>query len=141
MLKVLIPIDGSESSDRAVAHLLRAMHSEGAMDIHLLNVQIPVTSGHVNMFVSKEEIEAYYREEAEQALQRARAALDQAGVEYHHHILVGHAGETIAAFAKAQGFDKIIIGTHGRSAVKSLLMGSVAQDVVRLSDIPVTLVK
>ncbi len=141
MLKVLVPVDGSAQSARAVDHLLKLRGTEGEMEVHLLNVQIPVDSGHARMFVSAEEIEAYHREEGEAALKAARERLDRAGVGYTHHIVVGHVAETIARFAEEHRFDKIIMGTHGRSALTHLLLGSVATDVLRASDIPVTLVK
>jgi nucleotide-binding universal stress UspA family protein len=141
MLKVLVATDGSESAGRAVAYVLKLAAAEVRMDIHLLNVQIPVESGHARMFVSQEAIEEYYREEGRQCLQSAQKVFDEAGVPYTPHVAVGHVTETITRFAREHGFDQIVMGTHGRSALTHLLLGSVTADVIRLCNIPVTLVK
>ncbi len=141
MAKILIGIDGSEHSRRSVEHLLKLCKDQGPQEIHLLNVQIPVESGHARMFVSEEQLQGYYRDEGIAALKEAREILDRAGVPYRHHVAVGHVAQTIAAYAKEHAFDQIVIGSHGRGALRHLLMGSVATDVLRLSEIPVTLVK
>ncbi len=138
MAKMLIAVDGSPHSRRAVEQALRLGQSP---EIHLLNVQIPIQSGHARMFVGREDLQDYYREEGLAALQEARAILDAAGVPYTHHIAVGHVAQTIAAYAKEKGFDQIVLGSHGRGALTHLLLGSVASDVLRLAELPVTLVK
>lgn len=138
MAKILIAVDGSPHSRRAVEQALRLGQSP---EIHLLNVQIPIQSGHARLFVGREDLQDYYREEGLAALQEARAILDAAGVPYTHHIAVGHVAQTIAAYAKEKGFDQIVLGSHGRGALTHLLLGSVASDVLRLAELPVTLVK
>lgn len=138
MAKILIAVDGSPHSRRAVEQALRLGQSP---EMHLLNVQIPIQSGHARMFVGREDLQDYYREEGLAALQEARAILDAAGVPYTHHIAVGHVAQTIAAYAKEKGFDQIVLGSHGRGALTHLLLGSVASDVLRLAELPVTLVK
>lgn len=141
MAKVLVPVDGSTNSDRVVDHLISELAAEGPMELHLLNVQIPVDSGHARMFVATEDIEAYHREEGLQALKSAREKLDAAGVKYHWHVTVGHIADTIIRFAREHAVDRIVMGTHGRSALTHLLLGSVASDVSRKAGFPVTLIK
>jgi nucleotide-binding universal stress UspA family protein len=141
MPKVLVPVDGSAYSDRVIDHLLHQLETEGQMELHLLNVQIPVDSGHARMFVSVEDVEAYHREEGLQALKSARDKLDAAGVKYSWHIAVGRIADTIIHFAREHAVDRIVMGTHGRSALTHLLLGSVASDVSRNTDVPVTLIK
>jgi nucleotide-binding universal stress UspA family protein len=140
-IKVLVPVDGSANSDRVIDHLLAELAAGTAMDMHLLNVQIPVDSGHARMFVSDEEVQSYHREEGGQALKSARQKLDAAGVEYHWHVAVGHVADTILRFAREQGAERIVMGTHGRTALAHLLLGSVASDVSRSAPVPVTLIK
>lgn len=141
MTKVLVAVDGSPHSRRAAEHLLKLLAEEGPMEIHLLNVQIPIESGHARMFVSHEELQDYYRNEGLAALKEAREILDRAGVGYQHHIAIGHVAETIAAYAKEKRFERILIGSRGRGPLTDLLLGSVAREVLRLADVPVTLVK
>jgi nucleotide-binding universal stress UspA family protein len=141
MTKVLVPVDGSEFSDRAVDYLIDLAKGQGPFDVHLLSVQIPIDSGHARMFVSDDDIEAYHRDEGMAVLKPYIEKLDAAGIPHHYHVLVGHVAPTIARFAKEQKFDKVVMGTHGRSGLTQLLLGSVAQNVVRRLKIPVALVK
>jgi len=141
MLKVLVPVDGSANANRAVEHVLQLYRNDAQLDIHLLNVQIPIDSGHARIFVSHDELEDYHRDEGIAALKEARRILDEAGVPYTHHIAVGHVADTIARYAQERGFAKIVMGSHGRSGLMQLLLGSVAREVLQRSAIPVTLVK
>jgi nucleotide-binding universal stress UspA family protein len=140
-LKVLLAVDGSSFSDRAVEYVVQRAHNDRPLELHLLNVQFPIDSGHARLFATDEEIEAYHRDEGLKVLEPARARLDAAEVPYTYHVLVGHVAPTIARFAKEKRFDKVVMGTHGRSGVTELLLGSVAQNVVRRIKIPVALVK
>lgn len=141
MLKMLVPVDGSESSGRAVDHLIRKLGSyKDAAEIHLLNVQQPV-SGDISAFVSRDVIAGFHREEGMKALAPARQKLDAAGVKYRHHIGVGDPAETIAKYAKEKGVDQIFMGTRGMGGVSNLVLGSVATKVIHLSPVPVLLVK
>ncbi|MBV6475449.1 MAG: universal stress protein [Rhodocyclaceae bacterium] len=140
-VKVLVPVDGSANSDRVIDQLLAELAGGAALELVLLNVQIPVDSGHARMFVAVEDVEAYHREEGLQALKSARNKLDAAGVKYRWHVAVGHIADTIIRFAQEQGAGRIVMGTHGRTALAHLLLGSVASDVSRKADVPVTLIK
>ena len=139
--KILVPVDGSECSTRAIDYLIDYVKRDGEIDVHLLSVQIPIESGHARMFVSDADVQAYHRTEGLAALKEAREMLDRDGIEYTYHILVGHVAQTISRFAEEQKFDRIVMGTHGRTGLTNLLMGSVALDVMRRVDIPLALVK
>ncbi|MCX7156255.1 MAG: YjbE family putative metal transport protein [Rhodocyclales bacterium] len=140
--KLLLPVDGSDASLRAVDRLLtmRDWYRE-APEIHLLNVQ-HVLHKDVSQFVSPEDIKGYYHDEGLKDLAAARARLDSAGVPCQHHVVIGElAAETIAHFAREHGIGQILMCTHGRSAVADLVLGSVARGVLQHSDVPVTLVR
>jgi nucleotide-binding universal stress UspA family protein len=141
MQKILVPVDGSAHAERAVSSLIKQYQTSGKTDIHLLNVQIPVESGHARMFVSKSDLDNYYRDEGKKALEGSATLLKQAGVPYTEHLAIGHIAEAIINFAQQHQFDQIVMGTHGRTGLTNLLMGSVATDVLKSSKVPVTLVK
>jgi nucleotide-binding universal stress UspA family protein len=142
MAKLLVPVDGSENSLRAVDFVIKkAGWYREPVEIHLLNVQPPIVSGNVTMFISQDQLNDYYQEEGLKALEPARAKLDGAQVPYQHHILVGDPAEMIARFARERGCDQILMGTRGLGAIGSLLLGSVATKVIHLADVPVLLVK
>lgn len=140
MPKLLIPVDGSDNADRAVAHALQLCRETPDLEIHLLNVQFPI-DGHARSFVSKEALDDYHREEGLAALANARRLLDAAGVPHTHHVTVGNVADTIVRYAQDRGFDRILMGSHGRSGLLNLLMGSVASEVSRRSRVPVTLIR
>ena len=141
-MKMLLPVDGSENSLRAVQHVI-AMKEQYSdpIEVHLLNVQLPVASGAVKMFISQQQLNDFYRDEGVVALKDARALLDQAGVSYQHHIGVGDLAGTITSYAKDKQCRQIVIGTRGRGSFAGALLGSVATKVVHLADIPVLLIK
>ncbi len=141
MTKVLLPVDGSEFSDRALDYVLEMAQGEAPLEVHLLSVQLPIDSGHARMFVSDDDVSAYHRDEGLAVLRPYQERLEAAGITYHWHVLVGHVAQSIARFAKEQKFDKVVMGTHGRAGMTQLLLGSVAQNVIRRLKIPVALVK
>ena len=142
MLKVLVPVDGSKNSDRAVAYAINFIaNSKAPVELHVLNVQLPIVSGGVRMFFKHDEIEAYYQDSGQEALRAARERLDQAGQGYVQHVSVGSLGETIVAYAKEHRCDHIVMGTRGLGAMSGMVLGSVASKVIYLAEVPVTLVK
>ena len=140
-MKILVPVDGSESANRAIDHAIQQATNQTGMDIHVLNVQIPILSGHVKMFISEQQLNDYYRDEGYAALKSAQERLKQVNVAHTHHISVGHVAETIAQYAKENTIDQIIMGTRGMGAISDFVLGSVATKVIHLSSVPVTLIK
>lgn len=138
--KVLVPVDGSDHADHAVSHAIRLAKLGQALEVHILNVQPPLT-GDVASFIAKPTRDDYHREEAEKVLAGARELLAKAGVAFKEHICVGRPGPSIVAFARQLGCGQIVMGTHGSGAALKMVLGSVAADVVRDSPVPVTVVK
>lgn len=136
---ILVPVDGSENSDRAVRHAI-ALLKGGGGKLHVLNVQPPVGGG-VSTFVKKSEINAYHREEGEKALASAVKIAADAKVPLEKHISVGQPGALAAEFAERTGAMMIVMGTRGHTGIAGVLLGSVAQDVIARAAVPVCLVK
>lgn len=141
-MKILLPVDGSDCALRAVDHLIA--HSawfREVPEIHLLHVHAPIPIGRVQAHVGKETLHAYYLEESQAQLVAAQQRLDAAERFHTTHIHVGLPAEIIAKISGELGCDLIIMGTHGRSGVVGLVMGSVANRVLHLANCPVLLVK
>ena len=141
MLKVLVPVDGSKTSERAVKHVIELSKEHKAMEVHLLNTQEQADAWEVRRFLKPAEIRRTQLEHGAEALRTARALLDRARVRYESHVLIGDPADKIVQFAKRGRFGKIVMGTHGRGSMAGLLMGSVASKVLHLANVPVTLVK
>lgn len=141
-MKILVPVDGSKSSERAVAEaVVFIANSKAPVELHLLNVQLPIVSGGVRMFFKHDDIEAYYQDSGKKALQSACDQLDQVGTSYVQHVGVGPIGETIVTYAREKHCDHIIMGSRGLGAISGMVLGSVASKVIHLAEMPVTLVK
>ncbi|MDB5839179.1 MAG: UspA protein [Herminiimonas sp.] len=139
MIKLLVAVDGSDNSLRAVASAIR-LAAQCAVEIHVVNVQ-PRLHGGVAGFVNAAQIKEYHHEEGLKEIAKARELMDQSGLAYQHHMFVGDPAETIARFAKESSCDQIILGTRGLGAVSNMLLGSVVTKVLHLTDVPVVLVK
>lgn len=140
-LSMLVAIDGSSSSLRAAQYAASLGLGNARTRVMLLNVQPRIVSGNVRRFVSREQIEAYSGEQGEIALRRAVRTLDEAGVTYERRVVAGPMVETIIEVASESGCGRILLGTRGRGAAKSLLLGSVAYGVIHRAQVPVTVVK
>ena len=146
MTCVLIPVDGSDNSTRAVDAACRQLAYGQPVTVHLLNVQPPIHSGIVKNHLSQDLIDKFYQELGETALEPARARLHEAGIAYTSHVEVGDVAQTIARYVRDLYCDQVIMGTRGLGsggvgAISGLLLGSIATKVLHLVDVPVTLVK
>lgn len=139
-LRILIPDDGSEPAQRAVAHVIGLAARGLAVDVHLLNVQSALRGGAASL-VPARNLEDFHREEGMRALGGSIRQIEAAGLKPHSHVCVGDPGPSILAFAERLKCEQIVMGTHGRGIVETLLLGSVAQHVVVHANVPVTLLR
>ena len=138
-MRVLVPVDGSERSHRAVEYLIRSSVESAWTEVRLLNVQppLPVLK---SWRLRREDIRREQQERGQRALGHARALLEEAGIRHEHHVTVGPAAETIVSHAKRWKCDSIVMGTRGIGSTPNLVVGSVAMKVIHLAECPVTLV-
>jgi nucleotide-binding universal stress UspA family protein len=139
-MRILVPVDGSEISLRAVRHAARLSKDRPNTEIHLLNVQLPI-HGSATSFVPKSAIRDYHLEEGRKALDPAEALLRADGVDFESHIARGAPGEMINAYAREKSCDAIVMGTRGLGRAMAALLGSTANAVLHDAKVPVTLVK
>jgi len=142
-MRLLLPIDGSPCSQRAVEYVIanRLRFDAGAdLELHLANVQSPVT-GDVGHFIGGAQLADYHREESEKALASAQRALDASGLRYAVHTTTGHPAEELVRLGERLECDQIVMGTHGRGAFAELLVGSTTLRVSHHTKIPILLIK
>lgn len=141
-MNILLAVDGSAESQRAVAEAIRLAQALRAVpQLHLLFVHAPIPSSLAQAHVSQATLDNYYRAESEAVLAPACERLEAAGVAYVRHMHVGTPAEVIVHYATDLACDLIIMGTRGRGAFAGALMGSVARAVTHVSSIPVLLVR
>lgn len=140
-MNLLIPIDGSIHAERALAYAIRRLQqSREPIKLHVLNVQTPIVTVNVKLFVSVESLQAHYREAGQEALASALALAKSAGVEVAPHIGVGDPSTVILEYATSLSADEIVMGRHGRGVLADSLIGSVAQKIAHRATMPVVLV-
>ncbi len=141
-MNILLAVDGSEYSMRAVEALIRfSGRLKDTLLVQVLYVHLPIPIGFATKYLAREVVDNYYREEGHAIVAPFIEKLREAGIEAWEHVRVGSPGETIAHAARELECDAVWMGTHGRGAVTQSLLGSVAARVVTLAHKPVTLVK
>ncbi len=141
MLKILLPVDGSDNSNKTVSEFIQLLDwYKEKPELHLLNVQYPL-DGNVSLFINQTDIKQYHQDEGLKSLQSARDLLDQAGVSYQHHITVGDPAQMIVRFAVEKQYYQIVMGPRGKGSIQGMLLGSVTSKVMQLSSLPVLLVR
>lgn len=141
MPTILVPFDGSEPALRAVEYAAKLAKAGDNPIVIVLNVQAPAPSFWPEKLVNEDILREHYESEGAKTLGAAECRLREMGVPCRSEVRAGLAGDTIAEFARDERVDGIVMGTRGMGAVGNLLMGSVAQKVVHLAAVPVTLVK
>jgi len=139
--KILCPTDYSSTSDNAVRYAVEFARKVGAYVrfIHILTTANPIekiTTGTDDSTAPLEEDDVL-----PESFSAILMAEKQKGLSADIRVLKGDAPKVIAEQASTWGADLIIMGSHGRSGLQRLIMGSVAEEVFRSSDIPVLLVK
>jgi nucleotide-binding universal stress UspA family protein len=139
MLRVLIPVDGSQNAQNAVHHAIKEYMKANDVEIHLLNVQPPF-SRHIATFVPKRDRDAYHREQSEKALQPSRQILERFRVPYQTHTALGDRAKVITDTAHRLQCDHIVIGTARRNSLTRMLQDSVTNKVLEITTVPVEVV-
>jgi nucleotide-binding universal stress UspA family protein len=141
VMKLLIPIDGSPYSDVAISFVAsRPALLATPPQIDLLNVQLPLPP-RAGRAVGAEIAQSWHEAEAGKVLEPAIEKLRAAGLDPAWFHRVGHPGVVISDWAQAHGVDLVIMGSHGRTALKNLVFGSVAQFVLATSQVPVLVLR
>ena len=142
MSKLLVATDGSDNANRAIDHVIKqGGRYREPVEVHLLNVQLPLAGVNVKLFISREDLNAYYHDEGIAALKSAREKLDAAGIKYSFHIGVGEPAKVIVQYAVDKQCEQIVMGSRGMGTVSNLVLGSVASKVIHQANVPVLLVK
>lgn len=140
-MKILVATDGSKNSLRAVKHVAKlATLFKEPVSVTLVSVHDDIALRHAQRFVGRTAVEDYLRDLSEKDLAEARKVLDKAGLRHDMVMRTGHVAGEIAAAGTEGKFDFIVMGSKGRSALKDLLVGSVARRVIEVSKIPVMLI-
>ena len=139
--KILVPLDGSDLAESVLPHVRALAKCTGAEVSLLRVVSLPVSA---YMVAADPRLAAEAQDEAEiealSYLWRIGASVKADGIQVSTDISNGMIAETIHDFAKNIHADLIAMSTHGRGGLARLVIGSVADQVVRNSQVPLLLV-
>ncbi len=136
--RILLPTDGGETTDRALAHAMDLADRYGA-DLHVLYV--------VDATVFPNDVESgalvsEFEETGKRIVDRVASEAREAGIDPAATAVVrGTPHRTILEYVGDHGIDLVVMGTHGRTGLDRYLLGSVTEKVVRLSDVPILTVR
>jgi nucleotide-binding universal stress UspA family protein len=141
---ILVPIDGSSTAARGLTEATALAKDQGATIrlIHVINELVLMTSFEAAAYSG--EFLKTLRDSGQQILDRAQQQVATAGVTVESVLveaLGGQAGRAISNDAAQWPADLIVLGTHGRRGLSRVLMGSDAEQVVRLVRVPVLLIR
>lgn len=137
-MHVLVPVDGSEPSDAALEY---ALEQFGDDEITVLYVMDPVDGSTAWGPGSADDWVSAAEERSKSVLSAAEEHASNAGVSVRTESVVGRPARAIVDHAEEHGIGHIVVGSHGRDGISRVLLGSVAETVVRRSPVPVTVVR
>jgi nucleotide-binding universal stress UspA family protein len=140
-MKILVAVDGSSFTKRMLAYLTAHDEFPGRGHDYTVLHTVPPVPPRAAAVLDKATLESYYQDEAEKVFKPIRTFLMKQGLEAKFVHKVGHAAETIAAYAEKGKFDLMVMGSHGHGSLTNLVMGSVATKVLAKCSVPVLLVR
>jgi nucleotide-binding universal stress UspA family protein len=137
--RILVPTDGSAQVESAIEHAVEvaAVHDASLHGLHVIGTD---AFAGVAMETSWGSIDQLLRDDAEEAVERIRDLAAERGVPVRTEVVEGKPSREIVGYAESTDCDLVVMGTHGRGGIDRLLLGSVAESVVRASSVPVTTV-
>tara|TARA_R110000868_G_scaffold252416_6_gene509063 strand:- start:42 stop:458 length:417 start_codon:yes stop_codon:yes gene_type:complete len=138
MWKILLPIDGSNHSIRALEYALARKQRGDQFSTVILHVQPEIPP---SLYLGQEVVDRWKASELKRldSKQKVKSLKSQLRAEFH--VECGEAAKEIVSYAEKAKCQEIIMGTRGLGALKGLFMGSVATKVIQSATVPVTLIK
>lgn len=143
--RILVPVDGSPTSDLGLAEAMKLAKLTGAQ-LRLLHVvdEMPFAMSAEGYGAMSTDVLGLLREAGEKILERGRTLVKEKGIAVDTVLfdsLSGRLRDRVVEQANEWHADLVVLGTHGRRGVKRALLGSDAEQVIRTSAVPVLLVR
>lgn len=140
-MKIMLAVDGSEFTKKMLAHLvthedlLSPKHDFTVVTVH------PPLPNRIRSAVGKDQLDGYYADECEKVLAPVAKFLAKHDINAKSIWKVGPIGETLSAVANKGKYDLLVMGSHGHGKLLTMVMGSVANQVLAHTNVPVLLVR
>jgi nucleotide-binding universal stress UspA family protein len=136
--RVLVPIDGSDVSTRALEYALDVHADDELTLLYVAGEPSPMMGAAAGLALD-DDFEDAAREEAEDVFGPARDLASERGVEVDTEVGIGSPAKTIVS--QAENYDVVVLGSHSGGLRKTLFVGNVADRVVKHAPCPVTVVR
>ena len=141
---ILVPTDGSDCAEKAADYAIDMAKSAGGsiLFLNVVDAESPAftfelertATSEVNSLLNK------LRDAGQACVDRLKQRSGDAGVQAETKVVNGHPWEEILAEASRSSADHIIMGSHGRRALKAAVIGSVAINVIHGAKVPITII-
>lgn len=153
--RILVPLDGSQVSSRALSYAIEVAQQFGA-EIILMKVVAPTTpfmpsesaTGLAGSPLASEVAMKAAREQDKRNVVRSRQylrgklrSLTARGIKGSYHVTMGTPAKSILDFGKEKDVDLVVMTTSGKSGIKRAIMGSVADEIIRDPTFPVLVIR
>jgi len=141
--RILVPVDFSDASHAALDFaVFLARHLDAQIDaLHVCQPAHPGWAFAYPLDLGRDPLPAVARAEAAEQMKHLLAPADGSGVDVHGRLELGDPEQVILEAATDDGYDLVVMGTHGRTGMSHLLLGSLAEKLVRRSPCPVVTVR
>jgi len=142
--KILVPLDGSDLAECVFPYVediakMRNLRVEAAFVVE--HYEMPFHGGVVFDENNLKEIERSAKKGAEQYMKTVKKRLSSKGIDVNTVVLEGKIADSLVDYANNNGFDLIVMATHGRSGLARWVIGSVADKILHSSTLPVLLIR
>jgi nucleotide-binding universal stress UspA family protein len=141
--RILYPTDFSDATNKALGYI-KQLREGGAKEVILLHVIDERAVEAVHRYVTEssfEKLENMMKEETEQSFTKIEEELKKCGLEVRKRIRIGNPLREILKTEEEEDVSLIVIGSHGRSNLEEMLLGSVSEKVIRKCKKPVLVIK
>lgn len=139
--KIIVAVDGSNTGNLALFEAIKLTKEQNA-ELRIVHVFDEAALSFIGLYPNAMELQETFIDAGKKVLAEAKKIADQQNVKAETVFLETLKGisKDLADYAKQWPADIIVMGTHGRSGLDRLLLGSVAEKLVRLSEVPVLLI-
>lgn len=140
-MKILLAVDGSDHTKHMLAWL--AAHEEwlGTSHHYLVLTVVPPIPPQALEFLEGDYMRDYANDVAESIFKPIRTFIERHSLKANYIHKLGNAGDEIAEVAHTDAVDMVVMGSHGRGAFSSLVMGSVTTRVLAACKVPVLVIR
>ena len=138
---ILVPVDFSDNAPAILEWSAYLAREHGSRLLLLHAYHLPVEFQQLEGAYLPPDFWSNVKAEAEQSLAGLARGLKERGLEVEELVREGYPASVIVDEAESQGADLIVIGTHGHTGLKHMLLGSIAERVVQKAPCPVLTVK